>query len=840
MILADPRLHRGYGWLARGGSLTISLPQASSIQFYSSFNTSITAEIGTSATFTRASASTFGQTTSLLASKATNQPLIPEFGFGEVESFGGFGIYGKAQNLLLQSEDFTNAIWTNVGGGGASANTATDPFGTTLADTISGASAGDGKQQDSGILAASSSFIFSVYLKTSSGTGTVDIKIKDGGTQVGVMSCGVTTTWRRFDVFKDFASATGNCFVQILVGNSSNIRAFGAQLEKVLDTGTYDVYRKEIPSVYVTTGAATATRENDVPQISSAIADTLRTVGSVSLWYKTSGFDQTQFGTGNTYYLFSASGEGLALVMDSLGNLDFWIGAVNVVITNGALGVNRNSWTHLGATWDITNDVYKVYINGALITSSGTLASAWVAGSPIFIGTRSTLTNHWYCNGRIKHFTLWNTILSDTDMQTAYTAHSAQLAEPVISNTGKIFEVALGTSPLATTGTGYYRYTRASDLWYYNSTTSMTTVSDGIPATGAFALNAATSKNGMMFTLNRINSILQSEAITTTWTTTGTGTATAGVGTFLTNLTYGTLAASGSNFGIQQSIGTAAAGTKWVGSFYVQRHGGSDVSGLLTIEGDAGGTPETLTQAFTATSTVQRIFLYKTFTGSATGNVRMKITVNSASNTIRVGAMQLERRNGDPNQVPELLAPTAYIRTTTTATSGFLTQLVYESKNNINVTRGTAIVWMCPFHDEAATSQGNTPTLIGFPGHSTGYIFRILQNGNLTFQYDLAGLTPVALQSSITFSANVWIQLACSWDTTAGIMKIYKDGALLNTRTGSALNPVSLFKMYLGTDNLIGSTDTVEGLLDRVVIFGSADDSWVSDDWNTWKATYGR
>jgi hypothetical protein len=689
------------------------------------------------------------------------------------------------------------------------------------------------------VAAASTSFIGSVYLR-SDDVPTVDVNIvlRDNTTsEKAVVTCRVDTTWRRFSVFKTFTSAaSGNVWFQVEhVGK--DFKAFGVMVEKRFNTDAYDTYSKESPSPYVSTTSAVATRAGDVLYFPAADVDQCKPQGSMSLWLKTTG-DLTQTSAGGSYYLFSAGGEQFALLLVGNGaEMNLWMGNGFVGQAQSGYALGRNSWTHFALTWDTDADDYNVYVNGALVKHLTTARPPWSDSNDLYLGARTGLTNHWYTPGRFARFAMWDTVLSAADVELARVA--TMMIEPTLG-TGKLFEVALGTSLIPTTGNQGYSYFRRGAMAYYDSTTSLATAADGVPAIEAYALNDASAHSGMQFTLNRVNSILQSEAITTTWTDPASTTITAGVGTFLGSITYGTITGTTGD-GIQQSLATAAASTEWVGSLYVQCDGGSNVDGLLTIEGDSGGTPEVSTQTFTATSTVQRIHLRKAFTGSATGNVRMKITVNQAgSDTLRVGGMQLEARGGDPTNVPLLYYPTAYIKTTTTAVTGYLPILAYETKGNLNPAKGTLIMWINPFHDDEATATGNTPTLIGFPGHTTGFIFRILQSGTLTFQYDLGGISPVTLQEPINFTAYQWIQLAISWDCATGSMKLYKDGAVIDTRTGAAFTPMPLLKMYIGTDLLIGSTDTMEGLIDRIVIYGSQDDTFVSDDYTAHAAEYGR
>jgi hypothetical protein len=156
-----------------------------------------------------------------------------------ITPYGGLGRY---ENYIKYSEQFQQATaWTatNVT---VTADSTAGPDSATTADTLA-TSASGGSVAQSTTTAVGSTYTFSVWLKTTSGTQSAALRIDGttGGTGTAKVT-NVTTGWRRFTVTQDTSSFTGNVRVSVFpggTGGSGTVVAWGAQLEKQSSAGVY-------------------------------------------------------------------------------------------------------------------------------------------------------------------------------------------------------------------------------------------------------------------------------------------------------------------------------------------------------------------------------------------------------------------------------------------------------------------------------------------------------------------------------------------------------------------------------------------------------------------------
>jgi hypothetical protein len=149
---------------------------------------------------------------------------------------------GTGQNLLLRSEDFSNASWgkTSVT---VTANSTTAPDGTTTADTLAATATDSACFQGVTTSSVGLTYTFSVYLRADSATN-ISIAFYDTPTyNVTLAACAVTTSWQRFSVTRTLASsATG---IQATIGGNNtfstgeSVYAWGAQVEVGSTVNTY-------------------------------------------------------------------------------------------------------------------------------------------------------------------------------------------------------------------------------------------------------------------------------------------------------------------------------------------------------------------------------------------------------------------------------------------------------------------------------------------------------------------------------------------------------------------------------------------------------------------------
>ena len=831
---------------SQGRGSSSNLPQSSNIIFqHNLFDGSSTPQIG-SESYTRSGTLVVHDTFTTVASYADN---VMPFGVrrGGSETMKGAWLGGSVKNWILRSEEFDNASWVAVGGGSATANTATAPDGTLTADTISGSSAGDGLTQDSSTAAGSVSWVGSVWLKTSTGTNTVKIIVTDG-TQSNFVECPLTTTWRRFQVPKLFFSASGTTSFQIIVGNSSSTRVWGAQLERFNLSNTLGSRdRRSIANEYVKTTSAVASTSNSNLEIPNSIFSQIATTGSISLW-TLAEWDWADINNGGAsptiaQYLFSGNFDVLSLHTEKDAGLILNINSAQVARTS-TTGFNQtlyniepSAWTHVTVTWNVTTDVYKIYLNGFDATGTTGTASAIVTGSEVLNFGCNHATNFPYvCSDAfLSEIVIWKTALTSTEVSTVYNNKSA-IARRSAPSDGKIFSVALGTSLVPTVGDTEYEYNvRGGGSFYYaNSTTTLAASSALTYPAPAYPLNGA-NKGGFPFVSRQQNVILQSEAIGTTWAAVGAPTITEAGGTFLGTLNYGTILGVDTE-GITQTVATAIATTGWLGSVYASVSSGT-LACRLTLEGDSGGTPEVTNADITLTTTPTRYEVYKRFTGAATGNIKFSFKLR-ASGTARVGGFQLEQEYPESTIGTLSKKPAPYVKTTTAAASYRHNQIVYRAIDSFNIHKGTAIAWAFLDSDPSTDwISGNGPVLIAAPGQYGGFYWHTLPT---LYRAMWSGTSPYVEDITYAPTTRQWTHYALTWDTSVPEMRIYIDGVLKDT-ANTASKLATQRKLMIGGDGYFGPMDFWQGAVDTIDIYGEAKDtSTILADFNATKATYGR
>lgn len=828
----------GQRYVARNSN---QLPQQSNIVFQHNFYDGAGSPQVGSSTFTRSGTVTYPSSSTVLSSAATDVLAAPSYRFGGTETYGGLQVYSEITNSILQSEDFTTT-WTLLGTGGRSANTATAPDGTLTADTISGAAGGDGVTQSSALAAASTRYAFSVWLKTSTGTATVSLRIADNtSSELHTNQFTVGTTWKRFEVVRKFtAAASGNVKCQILVGNTSNVRAWGAMLED-FPASPDGINRTSRAYIKTTVAAATVGRDNY--DIANSVATQVATKGSIAMWVSSSR-DPNDYQQGGGAYIIRTLGGGgqdrLSVILKDGEMIGLLINDAFVVQTDVFNTYERDYWFHLVVTWDTDADQYKIYKNGVLLASDTvSSAAANITTETITLGSKSNTYNF---DGMASQVIVWKTVLSSTDVTQVYASKSSGFIIPF--GTGKLFSVALGTSPVPTVGGDQYWYGRVGSMTYNDTVSTVATAADGSLPTPAYILNGY-NKSGMLFNGNHRNHILQSEAITTTWTSVAAGTITAGVGTFLGTITYGTINGN-SGDGIQQSVAIATANNTFTGSMYVSVGAGT-LNGRITIEGDSGGTPETTNFDFTATTTPTRVNVYKVFSSGATGNIRLKLTLR-ATGTMRVGGAMLERVNFGSSETSVYKISTAYIKTTTASVSSNSFFITYKNNRIFNPIKGTFTMWAAPFFsaDDPVAFAG--PTFLSSTGNLFEFYPELGPSGAYKWAYRSA--TPI-INFTDTWTANQWQHWAWVWDssTDPGDFRIYRNGTLVTSATPTK-GPMSPKNIYIGNMCAVagekepgvgvGVADYWLGVIDLVEIYGSPmSGTEVLNDYNNTKATYG-
>lgn len=158
-------------------------------------------------------------------------------------------------NLLQWSESLNYTPWTHSGGTTITADSQTDPNGTTFADAIAFTNTSDFVSQNSGVVpVVGDTYTFSIWLKAPV-TTLCQIEMNRSGLDGVSLGVSVTTTWTRFSLTHTATSAGGTNPISVLLQttvNGSTVYAWGAQLEKSATATTYQrrLSNITVPSVH--------------------------------------------------------------------------------------------------------------------------------------------------------------------------------------------------------------------------------------------------------------------------------------------------------------------------------------------------------------------------------------------------------------------------------------------------------------------------------------------------------------------------------------------------------------------------------------------------------------
>ena len=174
---------------------------------------------------------------------------------------------GEYQNYLLQTEVFNSVTWVKTLIGTVTGNSSNDPRGTALAENIPAGSDSTASLRQVVTDSATGDWTFSVWLKTQSGTATIQLRIDSSAETGTAKDVALTTVWKRFSVTQNFASANTTKTVYIVSGTNA-ISAWGAQLEPAATARRYS-------NSQTTTSVTTLTRTSD-------ISSSLRILGALT------------------------------------------------------------------------------------------------------------------------------------------------------------------------------------------------------------------------------------------------------------------------------------------------------------------------------------------------------------------------------------------------------------------------------------------------------------------------------------------------------------------------------------------------------------------------------
>lgn len=275
------------GLSLRLGTANALLP-AMALDFVSS--TSLDSRI----TFTRGSTATFVGSNGLIQSAAIN---APRFDYDPVTlAPRGLLIEEARTNLLLRSEEYSNASWNKVDTT-VSANALVAPDGTTTADLLTEGTAGTATMSQSGVITPGAAFTASAFLKRGS-TDWVRLRVVNGSDSfqtwinlaTGALGSGTATNAGTF--LASTVTAFGNGWYRVTVTGTLPASPAGAFLNTSaangsatrVSNGTYNAWGSQLEAgafatSYIPTVSSTVTRSADVASMTGT---------NFSSWYNQS------------------------------------------------------------------------------------------------------------------------------------------------------------------------------------------------------------------------------------------------------------------------------------------------------------------------------------------------------------------------------------------------------------------------------------------------------------------------------------------------------------------------------------------------------------------------
>jgi hypothetical protein len=297
-------------------------------------------------------------------------------------------------NLMEWSEDFSQAVWSKTGGAVITSNTIVAPNGNQTADVITGGAVFQNKTVVNG-----SVYRGSVWIKAST-NGTAVIGNAAGAVFLGI---NITTQWQRF-TFSRTTTGTSDGLAIFANQGLTTLHVWGAQYE----LGT-------TVTSYIPTTSSSVTRVADVASIT-------RSFTANSTIFQNVFLNTGSLADSNAYTLLDIRvstsvritlyriNNGLSI--DVINSSVQYSGSVYTLPT-----LVQNTLYKIAIVTTATN--FKVFVNGLLVFTSGTLSMPNLSSAPFAIGSFTTGVLQW--NGSIINTFIEDTNLSDSECITRTT-----------------------------------------------------------------------------------------------------------------------------------------------------------------------------------------------------------------------------------------------------------------------------------------------------------------------------------------------------------------------------------------------------------------------------------
>ena len=171
---------------------------------------------------------------------------------------------------------------------------------------------------------------------------------------------------------------------------------------------------------YAVTRSVDLDGTNDHIIITNSVADDIKNIGSVSIWFKSdAAFQNDTFfnlhtGTSNDNKIAL-----LYLDASSKIRLNCRGGSQNTIIDANHTH-DASSWVHLVATWDRTANTMPIYINAdSAATGTNTITNFATTANKIYLGKPGNADNAFF-DGHLSSLSLWTKVLTSSEVTKIY------------------------------------------------------------------------------------------------------------------------------------------------------------------------------------------------------------------------------------------------------------------------------------------------------------------------------------------------------------------------------------------------------------------------------------
>jgi hypothetical protein len=179
------------------------------------------------------------------------------------------------------------------------------------------------------------------------------------------------------------------------------------------------VYKQQT-AAYAVTRSVDLDGTNQHIIITNSVADDIKNIGSVSIWFKSDAAHQND--TFFNLHTDTSNDNKIALLYldaSSKIRLNCRGGSTNTII-DAELTHDDSSWVHLVATWDRTANKMAIYVNGDSIqTGTNAIANFATTANKIYLGKPGNADNAFF-DGHLSSLSLWTAALSSANVLTLY------------------------------------------------------------------------------------------------------------------------------------------------------------------------------------------------------------------------------------------------------------------------------------------------------------------------------------------------------------------------------------------------------------------------------------